>query len=110
MTQDQLINGICCVLLSKPTRQAIREAAKRGMGEARDRRGIVEAANRYGANPAVVLAAFGFLPDARQPKMYVDVLIADEFALAVLPGNTETRAAFALSRAACPDGCSFLVE
>ncbi|HEX8341972.1 MAG TPA: hypothetical protein VF624_13785 [Tepidisphaeraceae bacterium] len=96
------------MLLSKPTRQAIREAAKRGMGQDRDRRGIVEAANRCGANPDAVLAAFGFLHDANQPKAFVDVLNGDEFTMALLPTEMETVAAFALSRAAHPAGCALV--
>ena len=52
--------------------------ARRSLGEARHKQGITAVAKECGTTPHVVLAAFGFLPDSRRPKRYVDVWQDDE--------------------------------
>lgn len=58
----------------------------------------------------VVAAAFGFLPDYSRPASYLDVWLDDEFAIALLPKDAAVVAAFALSRAIHPEGCSLARE
>ena len=106
MSNAIVLNGINRKLLSPASRRAIIACARRSLGEHRDRRGIIAIAKELGAEPRVVLAAFGFLPDLRNARRYVDVLMADEFTVAVLPEGTEVAAAFALSRALHPNGCT----
>ncbi|HEX8324032.1 MAG TPA: hypothetical protein VF595_08960, partial [Tepidisphaeraceae bacterium] len=96
-------------LIGRPEKKAIHEAARAGHGEARRLHEITAVARRHGAKPAVVNAAFGFLRDARRPRGYVDVLTADEFTLGLLPTDAATAAAFALSRAVCPQTCGLVV-
>jgi hypothetical protein len=96
-------------LIGRPEKKAIYEAARAGHGEGRRLQDIAAVARRCGAKPAVVLAAFGFLRDVRRPRGYVDVLTADEFTLGLLPTDAATAAAFALSRAVHPAGCSLLL-
>jgi len=80
------------------------------VGDARDQRGIAAVAKECGADPRVVLAAFGFLPDSRRPKRYVDVWTDDENTIALLPADTEVAAAFALSPAVHPEHGSLVAE
>ncbi len=106
-----VLDAITRKLLSPKAREAIIACARLGFGAARNRQGIVAVARKFGACPRVVLAAFGFLPDANKPRRYVDVLTGyDECTLALLPKGSEVRAAFALSRAVAPEGASFAVE
>ena len=115
MTQTRLpdavvLDAICHEILSREARKAIIACARRSLGDARDQKGITAIAKECGANPRVVLAAFGFLPDSRRPKRYVDVWQDDETIIALLPAGTEVAAAFALSRAVHPEGCAFTEE
>ena len=105
-----VLDGIKRRLLRPQTRRAIIACAQAGYGAARNLRGILATAHEFGATPRAVAAALGFLPDARNPRRYVDVLTADECDIALLPKDTEIAAAFALSRAACPEGGSFVAE
>ena len=105
-----VLNAIVHKVLRPASRKAIIACARRGLGDARDQRGITAVAKECGAEPRVVLAAFGFLPDSRRPKRYVDVWKDDESTVALLPAGTEVAAAFALSRAVHPEGCAFAAE
>jgi hypothetical protein len=108
MTKEQATAGMVRTLLGRLEKKAIYEAAREGLGEARRQGDIAAVARRLAADPAVVLAAFGFLRDARRPRAYVDVLTADEFTLGLVPTDPATAAAFALSRAVHPKGCQLV--
>jgi len=105
-----VIEGIVQTLIPPAARKAIIAAAQRGCGAARDLPGLLALAKQAKAAPRVVCAAFGFLPDYRRRGRYVDMLTDDEFTLGLLPKYAAVRAAFALSRAVHPEGCSFVAE
>lgn len=105
-----VLDAIVRKFLTGNTRKAIIACARRSLGDARDQRAIRVVAQECGADPRVVLAAFGFLPDSRQPEQYVDVWQDDETTIALLSAGTEMAAAFALSRAVHPEGGSFVEE
>jgi hypothetical protein len=111
LSDEIVLDGIIRKLISPAARRAIIACARRGFGDARNLLGILAVAKELGARPRVVAAAFGFLPDARNRRRYVDVLAnQDECELALLPKDTAVAAAFALSLAVCPEGGAFVAE
>jgi hypothetical protein len=113
MTDAQLLHKITGTMLPESAKSAIRKCAARKLGEARALRSILGVAERAGADPRVVAAAFGYLPILGAPDQYVDVVKTgpDDFDTAELPEVPAVWAAFALFRLVqrgsqiCPIAC-----